>query len=193
MPRVTVRPRAVPRPWQRWQGQGAVRLGDEDSVFPPAGPLALYLRAWPHRRVVWNRKRQLWEIRQRNPVSGRDERIELLCELDAEPQGGAPDWTPDELAALLQRRDPRLSQVYQPFDYPFVLRRLRERAELVRVGPAVQTARRIARNEARARRRWRAFAQNAAAMLGELRRWIPAAASGHAHDRLPLVRGGLHN
>ena len=76
---VRVAPRLVDAPWNAPQ-RSVVRR--EGWVQPDAGPLREYLAVFPWRYVRWEPKRQLWEIRQLNPVTGTDERIELVFQWD---------------------------------------------------------------------------------------------------------------
>jgi hypothetical protein len=152
-------------------------VGREDYVRPEPGPLALYLSVFPERTVRWHARRQCFEITQHNPVTGADERVELVDEIveQTDPETG--------------RRF--MARVYRPFDYPFVRQRLRDWYDLRSQGTTQRTAARARRNDRLAERRVRSVGGEMAQGFKEIRRWIPALISGHAHDRVPLVRGGL--
>lgn len=187
---VEVRPRAVALPWEReaFFGHRRTRVDAEDGLQPEPGPLHEYQAIFPDRYVVWNRKRQLWEIRQLNRATGLDERYEFLFFFEAPPDPitGKPR-TEDELALMIEERSPELLQVYRPFDHHFVRERLRQRAEYLE-NPATYSTRVAARNRARMVSRIREKKNNAAAQLNEVKRLLPTLAG---EDRVPLVGVGI--
>jgi hypothetical protein len=175
-------------------------VGREAHVEPEPGPLALYRSVWPERYVTWNVARQLFEVRETNPVSGQDWRVALVYEWGAppDPVSGLPR-TDDEIAAMVEQRSPQLVQLYRPFDYPYVEERLAEwylirhcghRAvgERVRQHNAAQQARVLQRGR-EATKEW----------MQEDRRWLPvleAVQRGERPDcalveRQPLVPVGI--
>lgn len=101
-----------------WMGSGEMR--------PDPEALARYQRAFPRRYVVWHTPRQLFEIRERDPL-GRDSRVGF-CELELSDDG--------------VRR-------FQPFDHRFVTRRLIEFMEYQELGREEYHRRRMNRNRAR--------------------------------------------
>jgi hypothetical protein len=165
----SVRPRYVAPPWERdLYAARRVRVDQEADVAPESGPVALYRSVWPERYVVWNVKRQLFEIRQRNPDTGADERVELVFAYDAPPN---PDTgllrSLEELEEMVRQGHPSLVRVYQPFDYEFVRRRLRERTEFLAAGLKHYSRRVTGRNRQTATTRRRSVAREQAARIGD--------------------------
>lgn len=169
---VDVRARVVAAPWERDALGRCVAVGREADVRPEAGPLELYLSAFPHRYVLWNVERQLWEIRQVNPESGADERVEFLFYYDAPPDETGHVWSEEELAQMIGSNDRRLVKCYQPFDYEFVRQRIRDRFEFHAEGAARLTDRRMARNRRRQMLRMTQGAQEMEYLLKHDRRWL---------------------
>lgn len=196
---VDVRPRMVAPPWEECPWRSVYQEAD---VQPEPGPLALYRSVWPHRYVTWNVKRQLFEIREENPVTGQDERVELLCFYDypPDPETGE-ERTDEEVALMVENRVPGMVQRFLPFDYEFVRERLRQRSEMLqdlsrhadRKAGYNRYAERIARrNRARRRSQIRDWSRETAAWLREDRRWLPVLESGDPADRTPQVAVGVN-
>jgi hypothetical protein len=207
MPVITVAPRYVARPWE-WaacRSGRTVIVGREATVQPDPGVLEEYRTTWPHRTVVWDALEQLWEVRQRNPLTGHDESYEHLFLWDAPPdeQGGLA--SPDELErrihlAMIGREDHGLTQTYRPFDYEFVRERRRQRQEWLALRGKQRVSAIVAdRNAALRRSKQRDLVREMAAGLNELRRWLPVVAAlqdGQRVDvalteKLPFSAGGL--
>jgi hypothetical protein len=197
---IRVGPRKVALPWENAMGSAPARVCREGDVQPDRGPLEMYQSVFPDRYVKWEPRRQLWEIRQRNPFTGFDERVELIFEWAAppDPETGEPR-TAEELAYMLENRHPSLTKVYAPFDYEFVRRRLRERLDFLLLGTEKYQQRITARNRRRQRSRLGDVAREMAAGLNEIKRWLPVLETAQRegvyrpHERTPLVRGGLTN
>lgn len=117
MQRVRVVDRIPPLPWEPgFWGAGGLRVGLEGDVVPEAGPLEFLQSIWPERYVVWNVAHQLWEVRQQNPVTCQDERVELLRRMAEAPGGGQVP-------------------AYTPFNYEYLYRRAQNRKEFLALGP----------------------------------------------------------
>lgn len=173
---IAVNPRYVAAPWEIDQVDRRT-VGLEDDVHPEPGPLAEYLAAFPDRYVTWSRPHQLFAVHERG-VEGPDALIELVCHWDARPE---LELTDEEIAQMAGR-SPDVIRRFMPFDYPFVHRRLRERAEYratkakhatERAGNAAFSRRINDRNAALAASRRKAVASNKAQALGEIRNWLP--------------------
>lgn len=184
--RIRVAPRYVPPPWarRRW---GRISVGTETGLEPEPGPLELYRSAFPWRRVVWNAREQLWEIRQRDPVTDEEYRYEFVFAWDAPPDSVTGELpSDDEVARMIEERSPRLVRVYRHFDHEFVWERLRQAHEFQRLGPK-RYVNRVAELNARARgSRLRYTASENAAALAEIRRFLPAL---EGTQPAPVVRG----
>lgn len=145
---ITVGPRIVAAPWELEQRTARrAWVGYEAEVTPEAGPLALYYAAFPERRVSWNRYHQLFEI------TGPGYQ-ELVFWWDAEPE---PDsaFTAEQIAEMVDSDQGRVVRRFMAFDYPYVLRRLREAWEYEQLGAARarRLVRRIADHNANVQRR----------------------------------------
>lgn len=169
------------------------RIGDRT---PEPGPLEEYQKVFPERYVQWEPFRQLWEIRQVNPVTGHDERVELVFHYVVRPDvwenlpPGIRGLGKDVVTAYLTTVSPGSTvKMYRPFDYEFVRQRIREWYELRNDGAEKLVNHAVDQNEKRFRQVKRHVAGEIAAGFGEIRRWIPALHSGHADDRIPLVQG----
>lgn len=197
---ISVRPRTVAARWEReaYYGHRSTRVEAEDYVEPDPGPLELYRSTWPERYLRWDRRRQLWEIRQVNPDSGADERVELVFYYDAppDPEIRVPR-SAGEIAAMIEAKAPELEKCFMPLGYPFVHRRLAERQQFLADGVKKYDRRVAERNRARQRTVLQDVAREQAAALGELRRWLPVLARKHEtgewrpDERTLLVQGGL--
>lgn len=187
---ITVAPRHVAAPWEKETLKRAVHL--EDHVEPERGPVDAYRSVFPDRQVIWNRDYQLFEITQKDGVTGEESRIELVFYWDAEPLEDGTERTSEEIADLVQTRGGEgCVRRFMDFDYAFVNRRLKERTEFLEKG-AARYQRRIAdRNAARGAAVLKSYSNDLAAILGEGRRWLPAMASGHAGARIPLIQAGI--
>lgn len=104
--------------------------------------LDAYLAVWPERYVRWEPKRGMWEIRQVNPDTGVDERMELVFEYRVEDptiKAQLEEFDPEQRQRIeqimVETRSPVLRKMYRPFDLSFVRQRLRERSEFLRLGP----------------------------------------------------------
>lgn len=188
---ITVAPRVVAAPWEatRERDGRATFVGREAEVAPDPGPLADYRSVWPERYVVWHVPRQLFEIRQVNPDTGADERIELVCTLDAPPhdETGLPR-SDEEVAALTAARSPLLVRRFRAFDYDFVRQRLREWQTFRALGAARYSEERRQQRLTHERSVRRDVVREMAAGLHEMRRWAPVLAeyqrTGNAGDAL---------
>jgi hypothetical protein len=190
--RINVGHRSVLPPWAERSNAGrAATVRREGNVVPDAGPLSLYQSVFPERYVAWDASRQLFEIRQKNPFTGFDERVELIFDWVVPPDAEGNFPTEEEMAAMIQNRSPRLRRQFKPFDYAFVRKRLAERYEFLRLGSERYTDAIANRNRARQRQRMGAIAREMAAGIKDIKRWLPALASGYADERVPLVAGGL--
>ena len=175
-----------------------VTVGSIGERTPEPGPLAELQATWPERYVVWNKARELWEVRQKNTLTGKDERVELLFWYDITDE----DWEAlpahirgmgrETLSAYVATLSPAsLVKRYRPFDYPYVRERKREWQLWLKQGAAGIVNESADINEARFQKIKKHTAANMAAGFEEIRRWIPALVSGDPSDRIPLIRGGL--
>jgi hypothetical protein len=114
--RVRVVSRIPPLPWEPGYWSPGVRVRLEAGLTPEAGPLEFLRSIWPERYVEWSAEHQLWEVRQLNPVTGHDERVELLRRMATAPDGGQVP-------------------AYLPFDYDWLQRRAKNRQEFLALGP----------------------------------------------------------
>lgn len=115
--RIRVYDRIPPLPWEPgFWGVGGVRIPFESDVSPERGPAEFLRTIWPERYVLWNVAHQLWEIRQLNPVTCQDERVELLRRMVEAPGGGQVP-------------------AYLPFNYEYLHRRAQNRKEFLELGP----------------------------------------------------------
>lgn len=187
--RVEVRPRVVALPWEReLYGYRPTRVLDEDGVQPEAGPLAEYQTVFPDRYVVWNRKRQLWEVRQLNRETGLDERYEFIFWFDTPPNPLTGEKrSEDEIADMIEGRSPELLRVFRNFDHDFVRERLRQRAEY-NANRATYSSKMAERNRRAVASRIRDKKRNAAAQLNEVKRYLPTLAG---EEKVPLVGVGI--
>jgi hypothetical protein len=149
-PRIRVRDRIPPLPWE--PGYGLQRVGLEAGLEPEPGPLDFLRTVWPERYVVWNAEHQLWEVRQQNPVTQLDERVELLRRVVDAPDGYTVP-------------------AYLPFSYEWLLRRAENRRQFLTLGPAGYDDAVQERNRAQARRVIRDVAVYMADGLRELERY----------------------
>jgi hypothetical protein len=173
--RIAVRSRQPPYPWERDLRQaGAIRVGLEDYLTPDEGVLERYQTTWPHRWARWAPERQMWEIWERNPVTGRIERVTVVDRYVQGPMGLVP--------------------VYRPFDHEYVTERLRDRAEFLKLGPEGFVAAVRSKNERTSRSHLRDIVRELAAGLGELRRYWPVlAGDGPPIPQVPVeidLKGG---
>lgn len=155
---------------------------------PPRGPLELYRRTFgEHRYVTWEPHRQLWQVRQRNPISGKDERVALVFYYDALAADDLADATGvsrDEARALLvMNRHHSVRKLYRPFDYEWVRERLQERREFLRTDVEGYNRQLLDENERRWHQIRRRIAGEVAAGFGELRRWLPVLAKAREQKR----------
>lgn len=169
------------------------RIGDRT---PEPGPLEEYQKVFPERYVQWDAYRQLWEIRQLNPVTGHDERVELVFTYvvredvwqDLPP--GVRGLGKDVVTAYLTTVQPGSTvKMYRPFNHEFVRERIRQWYELRHEGAAGIVNAVIDENEKRFDQVKRYVSADMAASFGEIRRWIPSLYSGDPSDRIPLVQG----
>ncbi|HYD82730.1 MAG TPA: hypothetical protein VEA63_01735 [Opitutus sp.] len=163
-------------------------VGLEDHVAPEPGPLELYQLTWPHRWVEWDRSRQLFKVMQTNPITGGDERYEILYDYDTPlDQEGAPIGG-EALEKLLKEQPHAVQRRFRPFDYEFVRERRQQRFEFLHDGSrkyVEKTAREVTRIQ---RAIIRSRTSESAAALGEIRRWLPKM---HGMEKIPLVPGGF--
>lgn len=148
-------------PWEPgYWGVGGIRIPFETDVTPDPGPLEYLRLIWPERYVVWNVMHQMWEVRQFNPVTCQDERVELLYRMVQAPGGG---------------RVPG----YLPFNYEWLYRRAKNRQEFLALGPEKYDDLVQARNQERSRSVMRDAVREMAAGFRELIRypgpgkWVP--------------------
>lgn len=169
--RIRVADRIPPLPWEPgYWSPGRLHVGLEGDVTPEAGPLEFLRSVWPERYVRWDESRQLWEIRQLNPVTGLDERVELLYRLAESPEGFKVP-------------------AYQPFNHEHLVTRARQRADFLRLGPAGYEDLVGDKNRARSKSIIRGVASEMAAGFAELRRYFPVLAG--VGEKLPLVPVGV--
>lgn len=172
--RIRVYDRIPPLPWEPGYWCPGLRVGLEGGLLPERGPLEFLRTIWPERYVAWNGSRQLWEIRQLNPVTGLDERVELLYRLAEAPDGGSVP-------------------AYLPFNYEFLYRRAQNRKDFLRLGPEKYGDMVDERNRARSKSIIRDVAVFMADGMRELKRypgpgkWAPVTinlgGNGHAAAR----------
>lgn len=124
----------------------------EHGLEPEAGPSEFLRTIWPERYVVWNTAHQLWEVRQHNPVTGLDERVELLRRLVEAPDG---------------YRVP----AYLPFGYDYLVHRAQNHRDFLALGPERYGDAIDERNRQRSRRLIRGVASYMADGLRELERY----------------------
>jgi hypothetical protein len=80
--------RVIRAPWEEADPQSRIRVGREGYGSPDPGAWARYQARWPSRYWKWNTALQCIEVRWRNPTSGEDERVSLVREAIATPDGG---------------------------------------------------------------------------------------------------------
>lgn len=114
--RIRVLERIPPLPWEAGYWSPGLRVGLEHGLTPEPGPRDFLRSIWPERYVVWDAARQLWEVRQLNPVTCQDERVELLYRLAEAPDGYSVP-------------------AYLPFNYEYLHRRAQSRKDFLRLGP----------------------------------------------------------
>ena len=198
---IDVRPRYVAAPWELDQRTSRrIQVGREAEVVPEAGPLELYCRAFPDRAVRWDPERQLFEVYSTDPVSAFREYVFFW---DAPPDPETGEYlSAEEIAELVDRNDARLVKRFMPFDYAFVLRRMREAREYEELGNnrARKHARRIADHNANVTMRLlRAVRQMWDDWAEEDRRWLPVLSALHAGarpdvaltEKIPLKQVGI--
>jgi hypothetical protein len=179
-------PRIVAAPWEREirEGQRSTWVGIEDCVSPEIGPVDLYRSRWPERFVVWNRSRQLFEIRSFTDAGWR----EFVFEYDAPPDPDGMAIETDQLAQMVVAGDPTVRRVFRDFDYAFVRRRLIEAMEFdemnrssARLTDSIMEA-----NRKLDKKRIKDVAARQAARMGEIRRYLPRLIG---EEKIPLVPG----
>lgn len=148
-------------------------VGYEGHVAPDPGPLELYRSVFPGRYVIWNAARQCFEIRERS--GSEDRRVEFVADMVEEP----PD--PDALDARARK-----VRVFRPFDYEFVRQRMRERYEYEVEGADRYTDKILERNRKLTNGRLRTVANDNAARIGEVRRYLPTL---DGDSKIPMVAG----
>ncbi len=184
---VEVRPRVVAPPWEREakDGERTTFVGLEACVTPERGPLELYQSRWPERYVVWNRPRQLFEIRSHTDAGWRE--FVFLYDAPADPTSGVPH-SPEALAQMIEAGDLSIRKVFRDFDYEFVHRRMREAMEYDEINRSsrILTQQVLAANRAIQTRDNKDLAARQAARLGEIRRYLPTLVGD---EKIPLVPG----
>lgn len=163
VPRIRLHDRIPPMPWEPgFWGVGGVRVPFETDLTPDPGPIEFLKLIWPERYVVWNTMHQLWEVRQLNPVTCQDERVELLKRLVDTPDGYQVPG-------------------YVPFNYEWLHRRAQNRKDFLELGPEKYGDRIDERNRDVSRRKLRDVAVFMADGFRELERypgpgnWSPVA------------------
>jgi hypothetical protein len=155
---IAVRPRVVARPWDPEVTLRASRptaVHREAHVEPEPGPLAEYLRVFPGRYVLWNVRRQLFEVRETDPDTGKDVRVALVCHRETDPTTGHE------------------AQLFRPFDWQYVEERKAE-WYLLRHEGADALHRKVEAQNARAwRTKRRDAAREMAAGLNDIKGWLP--------------------
>lgn len=167
---ITLRERQVLPPWTEAAAIPSRLLHAEDRLIPAAAPLARYLRVFPNRYVKWNRWKQLWEIRQRNHTTGKDERVAFVCSWEPAPGSG------------------RLTAVFRAFDHQYVTERLRDWAMIQRHGLHHMSAVQTTKNTELARRRAAQADEEWTDIWRDIKRWLPAIAAEHRGERLDVAR-----
>lgn len=200
----TVAPRYVAAPWELEQRTGRrTRVGLEDHVSPEPGPVELYRSVWPDRYVSWNRDRQRFELlSERDPGYSED-----VFFWDAEPgrdvDGNPVEFSPEEIAEMVDSGDGRAVKRFLPFDYALVNRRIQEAWEFNALGAnrSRKLLRRIGdHNAGVARRHRRAQDEMWEDWSKEDHRYLPELAALHAGatpaeakvERIPLVAPGIN-
>lgn len=182
-------PRAVPSPWEshKLRATRSTSVGREARVVPDAGPLALYLSAFPTRRVEWDVKRQLLVVYDRAAPGWREFVLEWVKWPDP-----VSDDDDEELKKILGHLPQFIDQgeryfgSFAPLSYAYVRKRMQQRAEFHALGSAKYSDKIAEKNRAIGKRRIRSVALDNAARLNEIRRWFPALAGG---KKTPLVPG----
>jgi hypothetical protein len=118
----------------------------------------------------------MWEIRQRNPDSGKDERIELVFEYtvpDELLEGFSGEVRARRMTEMVMQNHPEVRKAYVPFDERFVERRLKEKRLFEKYGPRYYTQQTTGRrNEETVLRRIRFVADEWAAFVREDQHWL---------------------
>jgi hypothetical protein len=183
-------PRCAPTPWESHvlAATRSTRVGREARVSPDAGPLALYLSAFPTRRVDWDRKRQLFVITDRRAPGWREFVLEWVKWPDpvSETDDVELQKVLGHLPQLIDEGD-RYFGSFAPLSYAYVHKRMRERQEFHKLGSNKYAESIAAKNRAIGKRRIRATALNNAARLNEIRRWFPVLSG--TGEKIPLVPG----
>jgi hypothetical protein len=159
-----VRPRVVADPWEP-VAELRRSVHREAHVEPEAAPLAEYLRVFPGRYVRWNVVRQLFEVREADPDTGKDVRVALVYVWKAHPQTG------------------ELTRCFRPFDWQYVEERKADWYLLRHEGADALNKKTDANNRAVARSKLRDAARESAAGLNEIRRYLPVLAALQAGVR----------
>lgn len=106
-----------------------------------------------------------------------------------------PAFSDEDIAEMVERRDPRIRRRFMAFDEPFVRRRIREKRQFLSDGVRKYNRRIQDRNAARKAAHARKHGGDMAAALGEARRWIPVleeferTGRMHAGGRTAMVAG----
>jgi hypothetical protein len=168
------------------------RMGEGPSLEP--GPVELYQSVWPERYFVWDVGRQLWTVWQDNPVTGQQERYEIL-KAWVDPKTGEhvdeEEVTPD----LIRAR--KVIQAYRAPDYPWAMRRRREWYEFRHGSAKERVKRMMERNNEAKRKKARTLGADAADEIYEARRWLEPIATydrtkqWHPGERVPVITPGI--
>lgn len=135
-----------------WMGTGEMQ--------PDPEALAMYQRVYPDRYVQWSAKRQRWEVRQRDPYTGDDVRIELIEQDDGDPEPGQ----------------------YLAFTVAWVRRRLAQRWAWLTEGRVKWRQRFLERQAQADARPVEAARDELRAWSREARRWLGALAYAHEKE-----------
>jgi hypothetical protein len=167
-----------------------------EAPEPSQTALELYQNVWPERYLKWDAKRGMYQIRQVNPDTGTDERVELVFEYAITDEAVLKqmdlldEQTQERVkAAMIESRSPVLSKVYRPFDMQFVKRRLKERSEFLSMGARRYSEALYKRNATIRDNRLRSALSELGYFFKHEKRHFPVLAGEGEGARRPLVQG----
>lgn len=201
---VRASPRTVSKPWERQDELSSARVVHREAdVRPPAGPLARYLRHFPRRRVLWNVAHQLFEVREYDPYTGLDFRVNLVYEYEAPPTSDQRAKSAEEWEALQQAEEKvggrGIRKVFRPFDDEYVDLRIADDYYTRHEGSGAVSRRVKRHNEALMRKRELERRDRIESWMKDDRRWLPVLAAMQDGKRksialvekVPLITPGI--
>jgi hypothetical protein len=152
------------------------RTGQGDAPEYSESALERYQGAFPYRYIKWDKRRGMWQIRQRNPDSGQDERVELVFEYTVPEElveGYSGEAKARRITEMVMQSHPAVRKAYVPFDERFVARRLKEKRLFEKYGAKHYTRHTAAgRNEENVLRRISFVADEWATFVRQDQHWL---------------------